>query len=226
MNVNNRVVALMYRIVAFFIGFFALIYDFGILNGEFKTVNLLYFTIISNLFCVGLFLALIIVTVKDIFKEGIYGSSSISPHVKGEIMISILLTMTVYHFILIPYALKINPYQNLKVIDIILHYCIPTLTLFDWILFDKKKRFKWYDPLIWTAGPYLYVIFVFIQARFDIAARINANISDYVYAFLDVKLLGDSAVLVNILSLTIVFVIVGYLIYGIDRIKLKTNNDI
>lgn len=223
MNVNNRVVALIYRIIAFCLGFFALVYDFGILNGQFKVVNFFYFTIISNIFCVGLFLALVIVTIKDIIKYGIHGASSISPHIKGEIMISILLTMTVYHFILIPYALKLNPYQNLKVIDIILHYCIPILTLFDWIFFDKKKRFKWYDPFFWITGPYLYMIFVFIQARFDIAARINANISDYIYAFLDINLLGDTAVFLNILSLTIVFVIIGYIIYGIDRIKLKTD---
>ncbi len=225
MNINNRLIALVYRIAAFILGFFAVTYDFGILNGEFKTINLFYFTIISNLFCIGLFLALIIVTVRDIFKDGINGSSTISPHIKGEIMISILLTMTVYHFILIPYALKINPYQNLKVIDIILHYCMPVLTLFDWLLFDKKKRFRWYDPFIWVIGPYLYVIFVFIQANFDIAARKAANISDYIYAFLDVKLLGDVNVLINLLSLTVTFIIVGYVIYGIDRIKLKANRN-
>lgn len=150
MNINNRLIALIYRVGAFCLGFFALVGDFGIWNGEFKTINLFYFTIISNLFCIGLFLALSIITIRDIFKEGIHGSSVISPHIKGEIMISILLTMSVYHFILIPYALKLNPYESLKPIDIILHYCIPTLTLFDWILFDEKKRFKWYDPIIWV----------------------------------------------------------------------------
>lgn len=66
MNINNRIYALIYRIIAFCLGFFSLIYDFGILNGEFKTANLLYFTILSNLFCVVLFLALIIVTCRDI----------------------------------------------------------------------------------------------------------------------------------------------------------------
>lgn len=220
MSVNNRLISLTYRLCAFLLGMGALIYDFGILNGEFKVVNFLYFTIISNLFCMGLFLALIVATIKDIKKDGIYGTTSISPHIKGEILISILLTMTVYHFILIPYALKINPYQNLKIVDVIFHYFIPVLTLFDWLLFDKKRYFKWYDPLIWTIGPYLYIIFVFIQAGFDITARINANMNAYVYAFLDVNLLGNSEVFFNIFSLTVVFIFIGYVIYGIDRIKI------
>ena len=197
-------------------------YDFGIWNGNFKIGNLFYFTIISNLFCLGLFFVLIIVTIRDIIKYGIKGSSTISPHIKGEITISILLTMTVYHFILVPYALKINPYQNFKVVDIIFHYLVPTLTIFDWILFDSKRRYRWYDPFIWIIGPYLYVIFIFIQANFGIASKIDSSLSDYIYAFLDVRLIGNTDVIINILSLTVAFVIVGYLIYGIDRIKLET----
>ncbi len=223
MNINNRLIALFYRISVFCLGFFSLTYDFGILDGKFKLGNLFYFTIISNLFCVGLFLALIIVTTRDLLKYGMNGSSTISPHIKGEITISILLTMTVYHFILIPYALKINPYQNFKFIDIILHYFVPTLTIFDWILFDSKKRFKWYDPIIWIIGPYLYVIFIFIQANFSIASHIDSSLSDYIYAFLDIRLLGNNAVIINLLSLTIAFIIIGYVIYGIDRIKLENN---
>ncbi len=223
MNINNRLIALIYRLAAFCLGFFSIMYDFGIFSGKIKAINFLYFTILSNICCVGLFLSLIIVTIKDILKQGIHGCSTISHHIKGEIMISIILTMTVYHFILVPYALKQNPYQSFKVIDIILHYLMPTLTIFDWLLFDQKRQFKWFDPLIWIIGPYLYVIFVFIQSRFDISARIEANIGRYVYAFLDVNLLGNVNVFLNILSLTVAFVIVGYIIYGIDRIKLKSS---
>lgn len=220
MCIKNRLVSAIYRVCAFCLGFFAIIYDFGIFDGKFKAINLVYFTIISNLFCVGLFLALSICTIKDIFKKGKNGTTSVSPHIKGEILISILLTMTVYHFILIPYALRMNPYQSLKFSDIILHYCVPTLTLFDWLLFDEKKGFKWYDPLLWVIGPYIYVIFVFIQSGFEIAARTSAHIGNYIYAFLDVGLLGNGAVIMNIFSLTVAFVLVGYVIYGVDRINL------
>ena len=135
MSIKNRVIAFLYRLGASCISIGALIYDFGFFSGEIKVVNFLYFTIISNIFCCGLFITLTIKTLMDIKRDGIYGTSSNSPLIKGEILISILLTMIVYHFILIPYALKINPYQSLKATDIIFHYVIPFITLFDWILF-------------------------------------------------------------------------------------------
>lgn len=226
MNINNRCVALVYRVCAFLLGMSTLVYDFGIFSGEFKGINLFYFTILSNLGCMCLFLALIIKTIFEIKSYGIYGSSSVSPHIKGGIMICILLTMTVYHFILIPYALKVNPYQSLGVTDVIFHYVIPFLTLFDWILFDEKKSFSWYDPILWTVLPYLYIIFVFIQSRFDIVDRISANMNRYIYAFLDIGLLGSVKVLFNIFLLTVAFVIVGYCLVILDCIKLNIGNDI
>ena len=182
MSIKNRLIAFLYRLGASCISIGALIYDFGFFKGEFKRINFLYFTIISNMFCCGLFITLTIKTLIDIKREGIHGISSISPHIKGEVLISILLTMIVYHFILIPYALKINPYQSLKTTDIIFHYVMPLVTLFDWILFDEKRRFSWYDPIVWTIGPYLYMIFVFLQSRIEIVDRVNNHINRYVYA--------------------------------------------
>ena len=224
MSIKNRVIAFLYRLGASCISIGALIYDFGFLKGEFKRINFLYFTIISNMFCCGLFITLTIKTLIDIKREGIHGTSSISPHIKGEVLISILLTMIVYHFILIPYALKINTYQSLKTTDIIFHYVMPLVTLFDWILFDEKRRFSWYDPIVWTIGPYLYMIFVFFQSRIEIVDRVNNHINRYVYAFLDVGLLGNIRVFFNIISLSVFFVGLGFCLFGLDRIKIYEEN--
>ena len=221
MCVKNRVFALTYRFIFFCLGIVTLIWDLGFFDGNFKKGNLLYFTILSNILCAGVFFFLIIKNVIDINTKGVYGSSSISPHIKGNVMICILLTMCVYHFILIPYALKLNPYQTLKTSDIIFHYVIPFSMLLDWILFDEKRGFKWFDPLAWTGLPLLYVVFVFTQSRFEITARINSHISRYVYIFLDVGTLGIRSVMMNIVCLATAFVIAGYFIYGIDRIKLE-----
>lgn len=85
----------------------------------------------------------------------------------------------------------------------------------------RKRVLNGMIPCYGLFGPYLYVIFVFIQSGFDIAERVNAHIGNYIYAFLDVRLLGNGAVALNILSLTVVFVLAGYLIYGIDRIRVQ-----
>ena len=60
MSIKNRVIAFLYRLGASCISIGALIYDFGFFNGEIKIVNFLYFTIISNMFCCGLFITLTI----------------------------------------------------------------------------------------------------------------------------------------------------------------------
>lgn len=82
MCIKNRGVAVLYRLLAFIVGSIALIYDFGLFNGEFKRANLLYFTIISNLFCVIFFGCLVVKTVADIRNEGIYGSTTFLTHIR------------------------------------------------------------------------------------------------------------------------------------------------
>lgn len=221
MCLKDRLYACFFRVITFFIGAITLIYDFGVFNGTFKGTNLLYFTIISNLLCIILFLSLTLKTVIEYIKDGRYGTTSVSPHIKGCTIICILLTMIVYHFILIPHALKINPYQILKIPDCIFHYVMPFMTLLDWIIFDEKDGFKWYDPLLWIILPYIYIIIIFIQARYDIIARSTNHINRYIYVFLDVGTIGTKNVVSNVLSLTVAFIIIGYFIYGFDKIKVN-----
>ena len=47
----------------------------------------------------------------------------------------------------------------------------------------------------------------------------------YIYAFLDIGLLGSVKVLFNIFLLTVAFVIVGYCLVILDCIKLNISND-
>ena len=99
---------------------------------------------------------------------------------------------------------------------------IPFLTVFDWILFDEKRSFSWYDPILWTIVPYLYAAFVFLQSRVDIADRINNHMNRYIYVFLDVNLLGNMRVAFNIISLSFAFVVLGYGVFLLDKIKIKS----
>ncbi len=221
MNINNRVVAAIYRTMAALISIFAISSDFGVFRGNIASENIFYFTIISNFLCFMMFTFLSIKTIKEIKTYGVKGSTSISPHIKGSILISIILTMMVYHFILIPYALNLDPTRRLSPTDIVLHYVVPCLTIFDWILFDDKKRFKLYDPLIWIIIPCIYVSFVYIQAEYNFIEKLNSGMDKYVYAFLNLDLLGKQEVEGNIIKIAAILITIGYFLYGIDRIRLK-----
>ena len=221
MSVSNRVLAAIYRIMAALISIFAILSDFGVFKGNIASENIFYFTIISNILCFMMFSFLSVKTINEIKLYGIKGSTSMSPHIKGSILISIILTMTVYHFILIPYGLKMDPSKRLELADIILHYIVPCLTIFDLILFDDKKRFKMYDPLIWIFIPLMYVIFIYVQAGHNFIEELNCGMDKYVYAFLNLELLGKQAVESNIIKITAILIAIGYFLYGIDRIRLK-----
>ena len=68
MNINNRKIAAIYRILAAFIGIITIIFQFGIFSEEKRFENILYFTTISNLLCIIMFIVLSIKTFADIKK--------------------------------------------------------------------------------------------------------------------------------------------------------------
>ena len=68
------------------------------------------------------------------------------------------------------------------------------------------------------------MIFVFFQSRIEIVDRVNNHINRYVYAFLDVGLLGNIRVFFNIISLSVFFVGLGFCLFGLDRIKIYEEN--
>lgn len=223
MNINNRKIAAIYRIMAAFVGVISIIIQLGIFSSDKKFENILYFTTISNLLCTAMFIILSIKTIIDIKRNGTLGYTSISSHLKGEITISIILTMSVYHFVIIPFGLKEDPTRRLEVIDVVLHYIMPCITIFDWLLFDKKRRFKIYDPLLWTILPYLYIIFVYTQANYNLSINLNIGMGKYIYLFLDYNLLGKQEVCGNIIKISVIFLVVGYIIYGIDSIRIQND---
>ena len=60
-----------------------------------------------------------------------------------------------------------------------------------------------------------------MQSGIENTLRVNAHMNKYIYAFLDVDLIGISQVMINIFSLTIVFILVGYIVCLFDRIKIS-----
>ena len=51
--------------------------------------------------------------------------------------------------------------------------------------------------------------------------ELNCGMDKYVYAFLNLELLGKQAVESNIIKITAILIAIGYFLYGIDRIRLK-----
>ena len=92
------------------------------------------------------------------------------------------------------------------------------MTVLDWLLFDKKQNFRWFDPMLWISVPISYFIFLIVRAR--IGGMIAIVQSKYPYFFVDVDILGWINVLKYVGVFILGFLILGYVIYLVDKISL------
>ena len=221
--IKNRTAQLIFQTVYCTLGFVGCIASLGI----FDNINIIrwdfyvHFTNISNYFCIGVMLTALIQTVKR--KDDGYVTAA--PMLKFIGMLAILLTFLVFN-IMLAGAEGRDPQANWRVGSLIFHVTLPILYIADWFLFYERKKTKWYYPLASTAFPFAYVIFLLIQAiilKFDASILIPTTTTPliYPYFFVNLETQGVSGVLMWVVILSVAFIAVGYLFYGLDHIRKK-----
>ena len=220
---KNRTAQLIFQTVYCSLGFVGCIASLGI----FDNINIIrwdfyvHFTNISNFFCIGVMLTALIQTVKR--KDDGYVTAA--PMLKFIGMLDILLTFLVFN-IMLAGAEGRDPQANWRVGSLIFHVALPILYIVDWFLFYERKKTKWYYPLASTAFPFAYVIFLLIQAiilKFNTSILIPTTTTPliYPYFFVNLETQGVSGVLMWVGILSVAFIAVGYLFFGLDRIGKK-----
>jgi hypothetical protein len=154
----------------------------------------------------------------ETIKKKENGYTTKLPLLKFIGLTAILLTFIIFNFIL---AGDREMYLNFMINSVLFHIILPIMYLIDWILFYEHKKIKWYYPLISVAFPVIYAIFIFIRAWF---LDFNPEAPYiYPYFFLNLDELGIIGVIKWIGILSIVFIIIGYVIFGLDKISKKKN---
>lgn len=218
MCIRNRLLALIFRLL-FLIGCgIGLYLNSGLPSGKPAPYMLIFYTIQSNALCFVFFSILILKTLLDIKNKGIKGATVLWPHFKGAVTMSIAITFIIYHFILVPQYLATSTGYNLfSWQNLMVHYFVPITAIIDWIAFDEKHSIRWYDPIFWLLLPITYFAFILVRAR--LGGVIEIVKSYYPYYFIDIDQLGWVNVLKNVTYLLSGFLLLGYLIYLIDRIS-------
>ena len=220
---KNRTAQLIFQTIYVTLGLVGIVASLGI----FDNINLIrwdfyvHFTNISNFLCFGVMLAGLIQTAKK--KENSYVSAA--PLLKFIGMLGILLTFLVFN-IMLAGAEGRDPQANWRVGSLCFHVILPILYIADWFLFYERKKCKWFYPVASIAFPLAYAIFLLIQAiilKFDSSILIPSTTTPliYPYFFVNLDTLGVSGVLMWIGILTVAFVAVGYLFFGLDRMGKK-----
>ena len=221
--IKNRTAQLIYQTIYVTLGFVGLVASLGI----FDNVSVIrwdfyvHFTNISNFLCIGVMLAGLIQTAKK--KED--GFVSAAPVLKFIGMLGILLTFLVFN-IMLAGAEGRDPQLNWRVGSLLFHVALPILYIADWFLFYERKKVKWYYPIASIAFPLAYVIFLLIHAiilKFDSSILIPTTTTPliYPYFFVNLDTQGISGMLMWVAILSVAFVAVGFVFFGLDKLEKK-----
>ena len=224
--IKSRTAQLIYQTVYVTLGLVGIVASLGIFDHMhmIRWDFYVHFTNISNFLCVGVMLAALIQTVRK--KEDSFVSAA--PLLKFIGMLGILLTFLVFN-IMLAGAEGRDPQANWRVGSLIFHVILPVMYIADWFLFYERNKTKWYYPIASIAFPLTYVIFLLIQAiilKFDASILIPTTTTPliYPYFFVNLDTQGVPGVLMWIGILSVAFVVVGYLFFGLDKLGKKKIN--
>ena len=226
--IKNRTAQLIFQTIYCTLGLVGCVASLGI----FDNINMIrwdfyvHFTNISNYLCLGVMVAGLVQTIRK--KEDSYVSAA--PVMKFIGMLGILLTFLVFN-IMLAGAEGRDPQANWRIGSILAHVVLPLMYIADWFLFYERKQCKWYYPIASIGFPLGYVIFLLVQAiilNFNTSILIPGTTTPliYPYFFVNLDTQGLPGVLMWIAVLTVAFVAVGYLFFGIDKLGKKKNGQI
>ena len=215
MYIKNRTITLIYRCLILAACSAGLALNLFIRQRRFDSESLIYYTNLSNLLCV-LYFAPLVARMAIRMRDEANGAVTLLPRLKGAFTLMMAVTILVYHFLLAggkAPAFDGTQFQR-WLANTLLHYAAPAMVILDWILFDPKRVFRGFDPLLWLILPLLYAIFTLIRA--EIGGEIGGKGSRFPYFFLDVDALGWSRVLGYIGATAVVFTALGYIMLLLD----------
>ena len=216
--IKNRTVQLIYQTVYCTLGLVGCIACLGLFD-DFRNIRwdfYTYFTNLSNFLCLGVMVTALIQTIRR--KED--GFVKALPLLKFIGLLGIALTFCVFNFMLAG-AEGRDPQLNWRIGSICFHVILPIMYVADWFLFYERKNTTWRYPLASISFPLGYAIFLLIHATilgFD-SSILTPTGATLIYPYFFVNLeKGVSYVLLWIAILSVAFVAVGYLFYGLDRL--------
>ncbi len=216
MVIPLRPVALAYRLVAVVLIATGILRVSNLLTPAPTPKAFLFYTVQSNILCLAWMLLAVVVTIVDLSRRGVRGSSTPSARWAGAVMMAITVTMLIYLVVLVPVAFaQPGSYAPFTLTDNLVHIITPCLVIVDWLLFTPKGRMRWYDPLLWALIPYAYLAWAFTAGAMGVEFATGKT---YPYPFMDVQTLGVGGVVVQILVLTVALEAVGFVFVAVDKL--------
>lgn len=195
-----------FRVIAAALGWFAIVTAYAVSVSS-KSAPLTwtidffsYFTVIANI------LVTLAMTLPWLAPKYRLAQWFERPSVRTVLAVYIIMVGVVYQVL----ARKLGaPHVWGFVDNIILHYLIPTLFAFDWLLFVPKHDLSWRATWGGLVLPILYVVWTFLH---------GAVAGYYPYPFINVTQLGYEQVLAHIAGLIMIGIGLQLALIGIGRL--------
>lgn len=220
---KNKLFQLVFLTVSCTLGTLVLIASLGLFSYTFRWDFYTHFTNISNYFCLFVLYKQLIHVLKEIKKGKTEGYINACPKLTFSGNVSIIVTFLVFLVMLAP---KREAYLNFTINSILSHNVMPVLFVLGWFLFYERKQTKWNYPLYALILPFIYIVCVYLHAAilgFDSSIHYPGvtNPLIYPYFFLDIETLKIGGVLVWLLMFFVAFTSLGYILFALDKIKIK-----
>ena len=172
---------------------------------------LLYYTILSNILvvCFTGYLVYLMITKKDYKNRNLL-------RIKGGVVMSIMITFIIYHFMLRPFIFPENFY---RLENFLCHYIVPLWFFFDTLLFDKRNQYRKFDPIWWAAAPLGYTVLALINGLIIKLPIPGSPDSPFAYFFMNVYKQGWVSVLTSNVVISISYIILGYVFLAIMKLN-------
>ncbi len=131
---------------------------------------------------------------------------------RGAAVTSIVVVGLAYHLLL----RKIWDPQGLQLVaDMVLHYAVPLAALAWWLALPPRRPQAARLPLRWLAWPLGYSVYALLR---------GAVTGLYPYYFIDAGVLGLPRVLLNMAGLSLAFIAMAYVIWGVAHLRQSTTH--
>lgn len=131
---------------------------------------------------------------------------------KGSVVMAILLTGLVYHFML---ASKVRDFHRLE--NYLVHYIVPLLVTIDFFT-TKNLKLTVIHPLQWVVMPLVYLCFSLFNGLVLKLPIPNNSDSPFPYFFLNVTKLGITPVIMYVSVICIAYIVLGYVVIAAKKI--------
>lgn len=214
--ITNKKTHIIFRSIFLAISLVGIIGSFGTYRGAYNPDFYLYFTNLSNYFCFGVILTLLIDDIKK-FRAGVRNEASeLAPNFRLAVCIMIIITFLVYNTIL-SHPFKVSYWTDFQ--SLIMHLVCPVMFILDYMLFSKHRTLRVYAPALTCIFPLIYVFYILIRAE----VYVGTGKMVYPYFFLNGYEIGWGAVVLYIIGIAAIIIGLGYALWAYDKLVRNEN---